>query len=137
MIETMSNVQLKTDSFSSAGLSKGIHILADMYAVSAGRHEMLNAESLQDFSKAAVKDADLTEVGVSFVQFPDAGVTGVVLLAESHIAIHTWPEKDYITLDVFVCNVSQDNTGKARKLYKAFEGLFQPGHVSYQEVERE
>jgi spermidine synthase len=41
------------------------------------------------------------------------GVTGTVLLAESHLAIHTWPETGSVTIDVYVCNFSADNSGKA------------------------
>ena len=116
---------------------QGIHILADIYDITAGREEMLYVESLKEFTLKAVDKVKLTRVGESFVQFPEAGVTGVVLLAESHIAIHTWPEKNYVTLDIFVCNVSQDNRIKARALFKMFENLFKARDIKYQEVERE
>ena len=42
------------------------------------------------------------------------GITGVVLLAESHLALHTWPELGAVTLDVYVCNVGGDNSARAR-----------------------
>lgn len=116
---------------------KGIHILADMYETTNGREEMLNAEKLKFFCESAVNNSGLTQVGESFVQFPNAGVTGVILLAESHITIHTWPEKDYITLDVFVCNVSSNNTEKARVLYHQMLDLFKPNRIKHQEIERE
>ena len=46
-------------------------------------------------------------------QFPILETSsGAVLLAESHLAIHTWPERRGVTLDVYVCNFTADNTGK-------------------------
>ena len=40
-----------------------------------------------------------------------------MVLAESHLAIHTWPERQGLTLDVYVCNYSADNSAKARRLF--------------------
>lgn len=60
-------------------------------------------------------------VGQFFHQFTSAaghpaGVTGAVILAESHLAIHTWPEICCVTIDVYVCNFSADNSQAARNL---------------------
>jgi S-adenosylmethionine decarboxylase len=118
-------------------LDKGIHILADMYDVRGGRTEMVDAKVLEEFCEEKVASVGLTQVGKLFYQFPGSGVTGVILLAESHVAIHTWPEKDYLTLDIYVCNVTQDNTKKARRLMEYFHDLFAPGDMIHQEVERE
>lgn len=49
-------------------------------------------------------------VGETFHQFTPQGVTGVVAIAESHIAIHTWPEYGYAAVDIFTCGVEQDPT---------------------------
>ena len=64
------------------------------------------------------------------------GVTGVVLLAESHLAVHTWPELGAVTLDVYVCNLAGDNSAKARALLAALEAAFAPGRVEHHEVQR-
>ena len=59
------------------------------------------------------------------IQRADAGgVTGVVLLAESHLAVHTWPELSAVTLDVYVCNFGGDNTAKAERLLAGLEQAF-------------
>lgn len=50
-----------------------------------------------------VAEAKLHKVGESYFQFEPFGVTGVILLSESHISIHTWPEKDFAAVDVFTC----------------------------------
>ncbi|MDH5719129.1 MAG: adenosylmethionine decarboxylase [Spirochaetia bacterium] len=131
--DTLTNVSEKQKPYN----EKGIHILAEFYDCKSGRNEMLQADRLEIFCHEKVKDVELTEVGRIFYQFPESGVTGTILLAESHVAIHTWPEKDYLSLDIFVCNVTCDNSEKARKLYDYFANLFQPEKVNYQEVERE
>ena len=118
-------------------LGKGIHILADFYNVSTGDAEMWNSQQLEKFCETKVAEVGLTQVGKLFYQFPGSGVTGTILLAESHIAIHTWPEKNYLTLDIYVCNVSQTNTDKARRLYEHFFNLFNPDFVNHKEIERE
>ncbi|HVJ22545.1 MAG TPA: polyamine aminopropyltransferase, partial [Burkholderiales bacterium] len=64
------------------------------------------------------------------------GFTGCVVLAESHIAIHTWPERQGLTLDVYVCNYSADNSGKARKLFDQLVDHFQPTEAARHEVDR-
>ena len=117
--------------------SGGIHIIGDFFNCLSGKEHMLSAEKLEVFCSEMVRQSGLTEVGKAFVQFPQAGVTGTVLLAESHVAIHTWPEKDYLTLDVFVCNVTQDNTDRARALFESFVNLFQPEKIKRQEVYRD
>ena len=57
------------------------------------------------------------------------GVTGVVLLAESHVAIHTWPELGNVTLDIYVCNFSGDNSAKAEQLMQNLLQAYQADRV--------
>jgi len=52
---------------------------------------------------AVTKKLDLEEVSEAFKQFSPIGVTGFILLEESHISIHTWPEHQYAAVDVFSC----------------------------------
>ena len=70
---------------------------------------------------------------------PDAsacGVTATVLLAESHLCVHTWPEKSAVTLDVYVCNFGGDHSAKARALMAALMQLFLPGKAAVNALER-
>lgn len=79
----------------------------------AGRHlliDLWNAEHLTDIGhieqtlRKAAEAAAATVLRVDLHQFSDSGgVSGVAILAESHISIHTWPERDYAALDVFMC----------------------------------
>ena len=64
------------------------------------------------------------------------GVTGTVLLAESHLAIHTWPERSFVTVDVYVCNLATDNSEKAKRLFSALEAQLKPARTKYQVIHR-
>ena len=65
-----------------------------------------------------------------------AGVTGVVLLAESHVAVHTWPEQGAVTLDVYVCNFGADNSARAEQLLRALVEAFAPRQVQRHALQR-
>jgi len=90
-----------------------------------GRHLLLelkicNEELLDDlnFLKGCLNEAAIqsgaTVVGESFYHFSPCGVSGVVNIAESHIAIHTWPEYRYAAVDVFTCGNAVDPEKAAR-----------------------
>ena len=49
--------------------------------------------------------------------------------AESHLAIHTWPETGFVSVDVYVCNFSTDNSAKAQQLFDALRRALQPQRV--------
>lgn len=51
----------------------------------------------------AAENSHNTPLNVTIHKFFPRGITGVILLAESHIAIHTWPERNYISIDLFTC----------------------------------
>jgi S-adenosylmethionine decarboxylase proenzyme len=83
-----------------------------------------------------VRDTGLTIVGIVFHQFEPQGVTGTVLLAESHLAIHTWPECGFVTVDVYVRNLSTDNTGRDERLFRSREANFKPVRTRFQTIHR-
>lgn len=84
-----------------------------------------------------IKKAKLTEIGCKIHKFKNQGITGVFLLAESHVAIHTWPElNNSLTLDIFVCNYMQDNTKKAKKLYKLLKVIYSPKKTNEKQINR-
>jgi S-adenosylmethionine decarboxylase len=59
-----------------------------------------------------------------------------VVLAESHVAVHTWPELDAVTLDIYVCNYSQDNRAAAEATYAALCAAFRPREAVRRDVIR-
>lgn len=116
----------------------GIHLIGDLYDCQGDFLYFVDGEALKTLCLSAVREAGLTVVGDLFHQFGEGGgVTGAVVLAESHLAIHTWPEKRYVTLDVYVCNYSQDNRAKAQKLFDRLLAVFAPRSPRIQRVERE
>lgn len=116
----------------------GLHLMANLHGVNTSLPEMRSTEACADICKAKIHAVGLTIVGEYFHQFEEGGgVTGVVVLAESHVAIHTWPESAYITLDVFVCNFNRDNTQAAQALYESLIAVFEPQTVRRFEVVRE
>ena len=116
---------------------QGLHLTADLRGCAAGRPEMTETASLRSCCLAAVADAGLTPVGELFHRFIPAaapgvapsGITGVVLLAESHLAVHTWPELEAAPLDVYVCNLGADNSARAEALMDALVAAFAPARI--------
>jgi S-adenosylmethionine decarboxylase proenzyme len=120
---------------------KGLHIIADLYNCQKG-DLLFSSAKLRELCVNACRNAGLTVLGDHFIQFDGAdgtqlgGSTGAVVLAESHLAIHTWPERDGATLDVYVCNYTCDNTGKAEAVYKALIKALKPGDVLVERIQR-
>ena len=99
--------------------------MADLRDCTRGASAMTDPAALRTLCLGAVAAAQLTAVGELFHRFADAGgVTGVVLLAESHLVVHTWPELGAVTLDVYVCNFGGDNTAKVERLLADMELAF-------------
>jgi S-adenosylmethionine decarboxylase len=124
---------------------RGLHLTADLRGCAADAPLMTQPSALRAVCLAAVARAGLTPVGELFHRFepaPDVdrsalgGVTGVVLLAESHLAVHTWPEIEAATLDVYVCNLGADNSARAEIVLAALVEAFAPKTVERHAVER-
>jgi S-adenosylmethionine decarboxylase proenzyme len=114
----------------------GIHLLGEWYGCPAHAPEFTRAEALRALCLSVARDAGLSVVGDSFHQFEPQGVTGTVLLAESHLAIHTWPEHGFVTVDVYVCNLATDNSDKAKRVFRALEAAMRPGRTRFQAIVR-
>jgi S-adenosylmethionine decarboxylase proenzyme len=114
----------------------GIHLLGEWYDCPADAPVFTQAVPLRDLCVAAARDAGLTVVGERFFQFEPQGVTGTVLLAESHIAIHTWPEAGFVTVDVYVCNLKTDNTAKAERVFETLKAALKPRRTRFQSIQR-
>lgn len=122
---------------------QGTHLTADLQGCSAATAEMTQPSVLREACLSAVRQVGLTAVGEVFHGFSSrasdggpSGVTGVVLLAESHLAVHTWPELGVVTLDVFVCNLGSDNAERAEALLATLERLFAPARSTRQRLWR-
>ncbi len=60
-------------------------------------------ENVRDALVSAAKEAKATIIDISFHEFNPFGVSGMVVIAESHLSIHTWPEYNYAAVDIFTC----------------------------------
>lgn len=121
---------------------QGLHLTADLRGCDPQLPLMTDPAALRDVCTRAVVQAGLGAVAELFHRFTPAvegeasGITGVVLLAESHLAIHTWPELGGVTLDVYVCNYGADNSGKAECLMAALIATFDPATQQRQAIRR-
>lgn len=110
--------------------SLGRHILVEFYGGSA---EVLNDVLLIETSMLnAAKESGATIITSQFHRFPPIGVSGFIVLQESHFAIHTWPEYGYAALDLFTCGLSV-NPWIA---YEILKEAFQADHGSAIELNR-
>jgi S-adenosylmethionine decarboxylase proenzyme len=114
----------------------GLQLTADLQGCAPRQPALRDAEALRELCLRHVARAGLHAVNSLFHPFDGAGITGVVLLAESHVAVHTWPELEAVTLDVYVCNVSADNTPAAERLMASLVAAFAPAAVEQRRVRR-
>ena len=118
----------------------GLHLIADLRDC-AGDTPLDDEAALRALCLDAIARAGLRAVGSLFHPFVDAagqaqGVTGVVLLVESHLAVHTWPELRSVTADVYVCNVGADNSERAETVMAQLVRAFGPREPHVQRVQR-
>jgi S-adenosylmethionine decarboxylase proenzyme len=106
-----------------------------------GRHliiEMFEADNLNDAElldtalRETVEAIDGTLLDCRTVQFPVHGVTGVAIISESHVAVHTWPEYRYAAVDIFTCNMDVD----MQPGIDVMKRYFTPGRIEVQEIRR-
>lgn len=82
----------------------GTHILLDCWEA---KH-LDDLDHIEETLREAVDKSGATLLHIHLHHFtPNGGVSGVAVLAESHISIHTWPERDYAALDIFMCGDTQ------------------------------
>jgi spermidine synthase len=112
-------------------MMQGIHLTGDLFDCNCSAGLLTDLEALSRLCRDTTVDSGLTIVDEKYHVFPQwqgqpGGITGAVLLAESHLAIHTWPERRGVTLDVYVCNFTADNEAKARQLFDTLMLAFRP-----------
>lgn len=106
----------------------GIHLIAEFW------HGKIIEEpkKLERILVTAAKKAKNIPLKVAIHKFQPKGITGVVLLVESHLALHSWPEINYLAVDIFTC-------GEKTMPYQTLEYLkkeFQPKRVEIKEIKR-
>ncbi|MGZ3236961.1 MAG: adenosylmethionine decarboxylase [Burkholderiaceae bacterium] len=108
----------------------GLHVLADFYGVSS--EKLMDVDTIDRLLRHGAETVGATILHSHFHTFgPGQGVTGVLLLAESHISIHTWPEFNFAAADIFMCG----NTEPQRAL-EVIQAALQPSNSAIQTIAR-
>ncbi len=90
----------------------GVHLLVELVGCDPERIRFI--EAVEPVLLEAVRESGASYIGHTFHQFQPEGVTGVVLISESHFGLHTWPEFKYASFDILTC-------GKKMNPYAAIE----------------
>ena len=84
----------------------GTHIVCELSGCDAAK--LTDVDAVREMMIGAAKASRATVMEVAFHRFEPQGVSGVVVLAESHISIHTWPETGYAAMDFYTCGDHTD-----------------------------
>ena len=108
----------------------GVHYIVEC----TGCHSNLLTDitALKHAMEECAKNAGATVVETVLHQFNPHGLSGVVVIAESHLAIHTWPEHQYAAIDIFTCGMP----AVAEGIYQNIIRTFAPTSHSMQRIER-
>lgn len=123
-------------------MRKSLHILGDLYECKGDAGYFTNTARIRTKTLAMIRRAGFKIVTSRFHKFPatrknEGGITGVIIVSESHLTIHTWPERRFVNLDVFFCNYSRDNTRKVRAVFKEFSNIYRPKRIKQREIRRD
>ena len=105
----------------------GRHYIVDFW----GMKKLTDRHYIDTALRDAAIAANATLLHIHLHEFSGGGITGVALLAESHISIHTWPEYDYAAFDVFMCGQS-----KPEKAVEILTQAFAPNEHDIKELLR-
>lgn len=99
----------------------GTQLLIDLYGCQ--RCLLDDRKAVEKALVEAARAAKATVVETVLHRFSPQGVSGVIVIAESHLAVHTWPEHGYAALDVFTCSDTLDPERIVQELRRAFSAL--------------
>lgn len=106
----------------------GTHLIIDL----RGASRLDDLEVMEKALRDSIKAAKATLLHIHLHHFtPNGGISGVAVLAESHISVHTWPERNFAAFDVFMCGESEP-----AKAIPVLEEAFAPTQVDVEEILR-
>lgn len=110
--------------------SLGSHLLIELYGC---RGELLEREDyVGDVMRACAVESKATVVAQSFHEFKPYGVSGAVIIQESHYTIHSWPEHGYAAVDLFYCG----GTVQVHRAVEVLRERFEPTRIKFLVVRR-
>lgn len=112
--------------------AKGLSTLAFVF-LKPRRTELLNQEGL-DFliphAMAVIRDNKFTALKETTIPFKGGGYSITIMLEESHLALHSWPELGFVEIVLHVCDYSRNNYGACLRTIRDIARLFDPYHVA-------
>ena len=105
----------------------GPHLLVDLW----GARDLDDPAAIERALRACAEASGATVLGGDLHRFQPNGVSGVLLLAESHISIHTWPERGFAALDLFMCGECDPYAG-----IEVLKRAFEPERITLTEQKR-
>lgn len=106
----------------------GMHLIVDFWDA----RELDNLELMEHTLRLCVAKAGATLLHIHLHHFtPNGGISGVAVLAESHISVHTWPERNYAAFDIFMCGDAEPE-----KAIPVLKNAFAPGRTTISEHRR-
>lgn len=115
---------------------KWLHIIADFKKIDFWKLK-INEKILKNFFDKIISENNVTQLWAYYHTFwKENEITWVIALAESHISFHTWPEFKYISFDIFVCNLKNENSEKAEKIFEQTKKFFDCKVCEIKKIER-
>lgn len=106
----------------------GIHLIIDLW----GAKNLDNLQIMEKAFRDSIESCGATLLHIHLHHFtPNGGISGVAVLAESHISVHTWPEADYAAFDVFMCGDADPH-----KATDILRNAFSPSKIEVKEIFR-
>jgi len=106
----------------------GRHIILEMW----GCHNLDSVDTAERALREMVAALDVHLLDLKVYPFSPVGVTGIAIVSESHLVIHTWPEYGYAAVDVFTCGAPRD----PKQAVEVLRRHYQPEHIGIMEINR-
>ena len=106
----------------------GRHVILEMW----GCQNLNSVETAEEALRDMVAALDVNLLDLRVYPFSPVGITGMAIVSESHLVIHTWPEHGYAAVDLFTCGAPRDPQGAVNVLRR----LFQPERIGVMEINR-
>lgn len=109
-----------------------LQLLVDFYQCAAPKQYLQNPTVIKRIFQDAVLRSGMEIIDSLFHQFArqGRGITGVFIVAESHLIVHTWPERNLLNLDIFFCNFNKNNERKAHQAVRRLVELYRPRRIA-------
>lgn len=112
----------------------GLHIIGEI--CTKNNKNLLFAKQTETFILKTIKRDGLHALGLLSHKFSNGGFSAIVNLAESHLALHTWPELNYLTIDIYTCNYTRNNNKSCRTIFETLVKFFNPSRIKKRVLRR-